>query len=97
MGNEMIVLLLVVDEKDRMQAELEHIKNEIEYSKRLKSISLASHRSSSTVEQKPEDVISLFMMKGVTVRDFRYDQAVPPLRAHMIRIERYDGDDDKDI
>lgn len=69
-----------------MQAELEHIKNEIEYSKRLNSTSPARLRSSSTVEQKPEDVISLFMMKGFTVLDFR------PIRGHMIRTERYDDD-----
>ncbi|RZC65479.1 hypothetical protein C5167_009173, partial [Papaver somniferum] len=85
-------LRVLRDEKDTMQAELEHIKNEIEYSKRLNSTSHARLKSSSTVEQKPEDVISLFMMKGFTVLDFRYDQVVPPIRGHMIRTERYDDD-----
>ncbi|KAI3865363.1 hypothetical protein MKX03_016403 [Papaver bracteatum] len=85
-------LMVLRDEKDRMQAEIEQIKNEIEYPKRLNSTSPARLRSSSTVEQKPEDVISLFMMKGFTVLDYRYDQVVPPIRGHTIRTERCDDD-----
>ncbi|PIA29481.1 hypothetical protein AQUCO_06000084v1 [Aquilegia coerulea] len=54
-------LKIIQAENDRLKAELESIKNGY----------------LNTTSQKPEEVIRIFMMKGITIKDFTATQVVP--------------------